>query len=232
MLLDYHENGFSTAQLSFSDVRWLKNLSAKPKIVSILPIFSKDRKAVEDFIINIYRQSYGAKIGIHYPMLMSVTNDAGDILAASGFRYASQETLFLEQYLPAPIETMLSAPRNRIVEIGNLASAGGGASMFLFAALSAYLDHKGLTHAAITGTSYIEKRLRSLGLKPQSLAPADPKKLNRNDEDWGTYYDTDPHVFSGHIQEGYKNLQRVLGAHYTQRFPRLHMRLHYREDVS
>ena len=57
---------------------------------------------------------------------MSVRDAGGTILAAVGFRYAKEEPLFLENYTGAPIEQVLRTPRERIAEIGNLASAGGG----------------------------------------------------------------------------------------------------------
>ncbi|MBU0800323.1 MAG: thermostable hemolysin, partial [Alphaproteobacteria bacterium] len=223
-------NGHLTGQLSLDGGPWLKRMTARPSVISVMPAFTQERQAVEDFIINIYAQSYGAQIGVHYPILMSVRDDTGKILAALGFRYAQTEPLFLEQYLARPVEDVLHTPRQDIVEIGNLASAGGGASLFLFAALSAYLEHRGMRFAVITGTGFIEKRLRSLGLRPRRLAPADPSRLLQKDENWGRYYDTAPHVLAGDIDEGYRKLQHVLGAAYTQRNPRLFPRLHYRGE--
>lgn len=227
--LDYQENGRSTGTLSLNRGAWLDRLNAKPSTISIFPAFSKDRKAVEDFIIGIYADAYGAKIGVHYPTLMSVSDENGHILAALGFRNAGSEELFLEQYLKHPVEEILHTPRMAITEIGNLASAGGGASVFLFAALSAYLHGKDQSHAVVTGTGFLEKRLRTLGLKPTRLAAANPDLLLKKDEDWGTYYDTAPHVLAGQVGSGYKRLQNVLGAIYTQTpSPRLFPRLHYR----
>lgn len=227
--LDYQENGHSTGTLSLTEGAWMGRLEARPTIISIASSFAKDSKAVEDFIVGTYAKSYGAKIGVHYPILMSVRDEAGNIMAALGFRYAAKGPLFLEQYLSHPVEEILDTPRSSITEIGNLASSGGGASVFLFAALSAYLNSKGQTHAVITGTNFIEKRLRSLGLKPIRLAAANPDLLLRRDENWGTYYNTDPHVLAGQVGRGYHRLQKVLGATYTQNSPRLLPRLHYRD---
>lgn len=228
--IDYQENGKSTGTLSLSKTAWTGKVSARPAIVSILPAFSKDRQSVESFITNTYAQAYNAKIGVHYPTLMSVRNENGDILSAAGFRYAATDPLFLEQYLETPIESVLNVNRHAVTEIGNLASGGGGASLFLFAALAAYLDGRNQSHAVITGTSSIEKHLKAFGLKPSRLAPADPSLLLQKDEDWGTYYDTEPHVLAGQVAAGYKRLQSALGANYKQNTARLYPRLHYRED--
>ncbi len=224
--LDYHENGRTTGTLSLRNDLLLKRINSRPTVVSILPAFAKEREAVENFIIDIYAQTYGAKIGVHYPTLMSVQDDRGKILAALGFRNASDELLFLEQYLTHPIDEILDTPRPSITEIGNLASAGGGASLFLFAALSAYLHEKKQSHAVVTGTQYIEDRLRTLGLRPTRLAKANPSLLLKTGEDWGSYYETDPYVMVGQVRPGYERLQKALGAVYT---PKLFSRLHYKE---
>lgn len=227
--LDYQEDGYSTGTLSLTEGAWMGRLNTRPTVISIAPAFARDSKAVEDFIINTYAEAYGAKIGVHYPILMSVRDEAGQILAALGFRYATRGPLFLEQYLSHPIEEILDTPRSSITEIGNLASSGGGASVFLFAALSAYLDGKNQTHAVITGTNFVEKRLRALGLKPVRLAAANPELLLQKDENWGSYYNTDPHVLAGQVDHGYRSLQKALGASYIQNPPHLLSRLHYRE---
>lgn len=229
--LDYQEDGHSTGTLSLTEGAWMGKLDARPTVILITPSFAKDGKAVEDFITNTYADAYGAKIGVHYPVLMSVRDENGNILAALGFRYATNGPLFLEQYLSHAIEEILDTPRSAIAEIGNLASSGGGASVFLFAALSAYLDGKGQSHAVITGTNFIEKRLRALGLKPTRLAAANPDLLLRKDENWGTYYNTNPHVLAGQVGPGYLRLQKVLGATYTRNKSRLLPRLHYRETL-
>lgn len=224
--LDYHENGQTTGTLSLRNDFFLKRINTRPSVVSILPAFAKEREAAEKFITDIYAKSYGAKIGVHYSTLMSVQDDQGKILAAVGFRNAADEPLFLEQYLRHPIDEILDTPRSSITEIGNLASAGGGSSLFLFAALSAYLHDKKQSHAVITGTKFIEGRLRVLGSKPTRIAKADPSLLLKNGEDWGSYYNTDPYVMAGQVAKGYERLQSAMGAIYT---PNLYCRLLYKD---
>lgn len=231
--LQYSEEGLSTGYLSFKRSGLLTHLRAKPSLVSIVPAFSKDREAVEDFITDIYAKAYGAKIRVHYPVLMSVRDVAGRLLAATGFRPADQDDLFLEQYLERPIEDVLQTPRSQIVEIGNLASDGGGASLYLFAALSAYLNYRGFKQAVVTSTDFLERRFRQMGLQPKRHAKADPSLLLEHGENWGSYYDTQPHVLSGSVAEGYKRLQKQMGAEYSDCRPRLFPRLHYKtEGVS
>lgn len=228
--LRYDENGLSTADLIFRKDAMLRQLRLDPKIVSIVPAYALERENVETFIRDIYANAYGANIQIHYPVLMSVRDGTGKILAATGFRPAASEPLFLEQYLEQPVEKVLSTPRSRIVEIGNLASAGKGASLFLFAALAAYLHHQGYSKAVVTSTDFLEKRFTQMGLSPRRHAPADPSFLLSGTESWGTYYDTNPHVLSGDIASGYARLEERLGAEYHSLRPRLMPRLHFRTE--
>lgn len=228
----YNEDGLQTGTLSLRKDALLGQLKARPSVISILPASAKDRLAVEAFIKDIYARAYGARIEVHYPILMSVRDEQGKLLAATGFRPATSEKLFLEQYLPAPAEQILITPRQKIVEIGNLASDGGGASLFLFAALAAYLHHKGFTQAVVTSTDFLERRFRQMGLQPRRHAKADPSLLLSDGEYWGSYYDTQPHVISGSVVDGYKRLQRQLGAEYQDYRPRLLPRLHYKQEFG
>ncbi len=226
--LRYDENGMDTADLIFRKSAMLRHFKITPTIVSIVSEYAQERKNVERFIKDIYADAYGADIEIHYPILMSVRDESGSILAATGFRPACREKLFLEQYLDRPVEDVLSCPRDRIVEIGNLASAGRGASLFLFAALAAYLHHQGYKKAVVTSTDFLERRFHQMGLNPRRHAPADPALLLSQNEHWGSYYDTDPHVVSGDVGLGYKKLEKQLGAEYHSLRPRLLPRLHFR----
>ncbi|NIZ03694.1 thermostable hemolysin [Thalassospira lucentensis] len=254
--LNYNENGFPTAKLSFRKKGFLDHLQMRACAISVLSLLAAERPEVETFIANIYADAYDAAIKVQYGSLMSVRDDAGRIVAALGFRSAGHGPLFLEQYLSAPIDVILGVPRHQIVEIGNLASSGGGASSFLFAALSAYLHHNGFKQAVVTGTDSLEKRLRKMGLKPVRHAKADPARLVHRqnaqnslpslgcasaakstdtnpepDFEWGRYYDTCPHVLSGSVAFGYRRLQTMLGAEYTHMRPRLYPHLQHNGEI-
>jgi len=224
--LQHHENSFTTCPISFAPSDILLRLKARPMVLSVQPGATPDSKYVEDFIAGIYAQAYGARIRVHYRALMSIHDESGAILAAVGFRQADKDDLFLEQYLDQPVEDLLETPRRYIVEIGNLASLGGGESLFLFAALSAYLHSRGFTRAMVTGTAPLQRRLRRMGLRPRRHTVADPALLLHGDEDWGSYYETQPYVLSGFIPQGHQRLQTMLGTQFPNRRPRLIPRLH------
>lgn len=230
--LVFTEDNHETGCLTFRDTWLTRKVTSRGSVVSILPWFATERRAVEDFIRNVYADAYGARINVHYPVLMSLRNEAGDILAALGFRPAAEGDLFLEQYTGAPIDALLGGAREKIVEIGNLASAGGGASLFLFAAMAAYLAGNGMSHAVVTSTDFLEKRFVKMGLKPERICKADPSMLLHDDEDWGSYYGADPRVLAGRVDLGYRRLQSLLGAVYTVEDPRVYTRLHHRVDCG
>jgi len=232
MLLSYRESGHTAALLKIGAGPWLERIRPRPVVVSILGIHSQERRAVEDFIRCTYAQSYGACIGVDWPVLMSVRDEDDNLLAALGFRYASDEPLFLEQYLDEPIESSLLTPRYRIVEIGNLASSGRGGSVFLFTALAAYLHHQGAIYAVATGTQTMEKRLRYMGLSLRRLGLADPARLKASATCWGSYYASHPNVLAGKIDEGYRRLQQAFDIEYTGTPPRLLPRLHHQTAAS
>ncbi|MGH1398003.1 MAG: thermostable hemolysin [Alphaproteobacteria bacterium] len=193
-------------------------------------MFDPERERVEEFIKAIYKQSYNADIQVEYPILMSVRNADNDILAAVGFRYAAQEPLFLERYTAQPIECILECFRGEIVEIGNLASAGQGASAFLFAALASYLNNKNIRYAAITGTDFLHRYFERIGLKPRKLCDASIEAVQSVGQNWGTYYDTQPRVLIGSVETGVKRLKATLGAEFEECRPRLFPRLHFKKD--
>lgn len=227
--LSYQENNINTANLYLQEGHTRKISPLTPSVVNITGLFDPERRRVEDFIKAIYKQSYGADITVNYPVLMSVRNAGNEILAAVGFRYAKDEPLFLEHYTRAHIETLLDCSRHEIVEIGNLASAGQGASAFLFAALASYLNNKGIRYAAITGTDFLHRYFERAGLNPHKICNADIKAVRHDQQNWGSYYDTQPRVLVGSVETGVKRLKAILGAEFEDCRPRLFPRLHYKQ---
>ena len=230
LTLRYEENNLNTANLHLKESRTSKISELSPSVVSITGLFEPERQRVEDFIKAIYKQSYNADIAIDYPVLMSVRNVDDDILAAVGFRYVDKESLFLERYTCEPIDNILECPRSEIVEIGNLASAGQGASAFLFAALASYLNNKNIRYAAITGTDFLHRYFEKTGLKPRKLCDADIEAVQEEGQSWGSYYDTQPRVLVGSVDTGIKRLKATLGAEFEECRPRLFHRLHYKRS--
>lgn len=234
MKLILNENDCATGEIHFLRERIKRISRLMPTVVDITSRFAPERARVESFIQRIYAESYNAKITVNYPTLMSVRDLEGNIMAAVGFRPAGDERLFLEQYTVAPIEESLSQiysrtiRRRQIAEIGNLASSGGGASIFLFMAMASHLNNKGIGHAVVTGTDYLHKKFINLGLNPQKICDATPEAVSGKTEQWGSYYDTNPRVLTGSITDSLTRLKAALGAEYKDISVPLLPRLHYR----
>jgi len=203
-----------------------------PTRISITHHSSVERRRVERFIEQSFQSSYGATITGHYPALLSVHDDGDNILAALGFRYARNEKLFLECYFDDPIETVLSqtfhkpVSRDVITEIGNLASRGQGAYIFLFTALNAYLEQQGMEVNSFTATDNLHHYFSQLGLELAELAKVDRQRLINSGASWGDYFDENPRVLAGYVNPGWfrlrKRMQIVLETTNTDLQARIH----------
>ncbi len=230
--LYFRKRGQLLAELAFDSGTLKRVTPLQPAVIDIPGHFTPGRVRSEDFIRSHFRASYGAEISVSYPTLMSVQNGDGRILAAAGFRPAVQGPLFLEQYTRTPIEDVLSrlygetVARHEVAEIGNLASEGKGASVFLFAAIASYLLRQDIRFAAVTGTKKLHRRFEMLGFQPRVLCEADPATLEGPQEQWGRYYESEPRVLAGSLEASILRLNEQLGAVYSENGRHLLPRLH------
>lgn len=220
--------------LFYNELRLKRFTALTPKVIAITSLYSPERRRVERFLEREFRQTYNARITEHYPVLMSVQDDEGTILGALGFRFAGEDQLFLEQYLDAPIESVLAASsadstrRNAIVEVGSLASHGNGASIFLFTALTAYLAQQGKQYIAATATDFLHRYFTRIGVELLLLGHAKQSRLLDGGNSWGTYYETGPRIIAGQILPAYKKLQQHLQMSMVEDISHLHAHLHER----
>lgn len=170
------------------------------------------RTAIEQFVAGVYLQHFGARLAQFMPVLVSRDSD-GDTCAAAGYRSAV-EPLFLERYLPAPIEQMLAeasgrpVDRNSIVEVGQFASQCAGEGRRLMRALARHLVDCGFRWAVITATADLRRLLRREGLGVLPLATARPHCLGDEARRWGSYYRHAPKVLAGDLITSVARLER------------------------
>ena len=139
------------------------------------------------------------------PTLLLLTDAEGELAAVAGCRSAALGPLFLERYLPVPIEEALTshvaAPVRRadIVEVGNFAARDSRRAKILMSFMPAYF----LGHAArwitFTATSSIRGILTAMGGKCLELSTADGACAAGGADDWGNYYSSDPRVMAGFL---------------------------------
>lgn len=168
------------------------------------------RARMESVVTGHFARIYGASVSRFMPMLLGLRQH-GQILAVVGLRPAADEALFLEQYLDEPVQQMISrrgfaAPRGSVIEVGNLVSTSPGLARLLIVALTHYLHTGGFKWVVFTGTPALLNSFSRLTLSPIDLGAADPARLGAGVAEWGSYYDTHPHVMAGYIPEGFAQL--------------------------
>ena len=172
------------------------------------------REAVEQSVRAIYAQRYGAHVPGFAPMLVAL-REGESVLAAAGYRAASTGPLFLESYLPAPVETLIGSQtgavlqRDRIVEVGHLAASRGGEGRRLIQLLGPHLAEQGFDWIVGTVTQELRAMLVRLGVAPLTLGVADPASLGATAHVWGSYYEHHPIVLAIH-------LRRALRQHHVR----------------
>ncbi|WP_271408530.1 thermostable hemolysin [Pseudomonas sp. Q1-7] len=182
--------------------------------LSLLEEGDNGRVQAEDFVHRRFLSAHGADIRQFMPELLSMRNYHGALGAVAGIRLAETGPLFLEQYLDAPAESLISTlavrpvARERVVEVGNLASINAGNARLIIVAVTWLLHLRGLEWVVFTGASSLINSFRRLGLEPLRLGDADPGRLGDAQEHWGSYYEQKPQVFTGSIHYGFEQLKR------------------------
>ncbi len=168
--------------------------------VRLLTRSSPGRGEAERFIAERYRREYGATLSHFLPTLVALTAAGGGLLAAAGIARANGGPLFLEHYLDAPVEQLVTrrlgtpAERTAILEVGNLASATPGGGRAMIAALVRLIEGRGIDWFTFTATRTLRNSLARLGIVAHELAVADRSTMGAAAEAWGRYYDHDPRV--------------------------------------
>lgn len=168
------------------------------------------RPQVEQFVSEIYRARFGAQVRGFAPVLVSLHDAAGDIIAAAGYRPAEGSPLFLERYLDGPVDGPLACGREGIVEVGHLAASRPGAGRQLILLMGPHFAAQGYQWVVSTLTEELRHLFRRLGIVPLALGTADPARLGEEAASWGRYYDHRPLVVAGRIEAAVQALSRTV----------------------
>uniref|UniRef100_UPI0035CBB427 thermostable hemolysin n=1 Tax=uncultured Sphingomonas sp. TaxID=158754 RepID=UPI0035CBB427 len=166
--------------------------------------------AIRHLITERYNTHHGAVPATDYPEYLTVDGLLGPF-ATLGVRRASESRLFLERYLDAPVEQVLSlrlgraVERHAIVELGDHASLRPAATIALWRRAADELADQAFFAVAVL-TAPLRAMFRRLELSIVELAPAQPERLGRAAEDWGRYYTLDPVLCAGDIAAGRSRL--------------------------
>ncbi len=170
------------------------------------------RQEVELFIAQLYRSHFDAAVTEFSPFVVSLRDHSG-IIAAAGYRCAT-DPLFLERYLPVPIDDLLGAlvpasppvRRSNVFEVGHLAAARPGAGQLLFQHLAHHLAGESCEWVVNTATRSLRALFLRMGFSYVDLGTADAERAGIDPRDWGRYYDQSPRVIAGRLGE---NLHRL-----------------------
>ena len=198
------------------DLPWLDHPTSRettsapvPRSLHLVAVDAARRVAVQDFIRDRFAAHYQADVRHFMPCLYGLEADDGSLHGAVGCRSAAVQPLFLEHYLDEPIEDLIAArvgtsvERADVVEVGNLAARGAGMSRLLIVALTRLLATEGVRWVGFTGTPALINSFRRLGIALHGLAPADPRRLGVDRDqwraEWGSYYDAGPQVMVAEV---------------------------------
>lgn len=166
---------------------------------------SPRRQEAESFIRDVFMQRHGASVPAFAPELMLI-EQGGAVVTAAGWRDAGRQALFLEKYLDEPIERVMTRltgqpmARERLVEVGHLASRKPGGSVRVILAMAHHLSRLGYEWVVFTATDELAGIFARLGLPLLALARADAARLGAAAGDWGSYYEANPVVVAGRIR--------------------------------
>jgi len=165
-----------------------------------------ERTALEAFIQSGFQRKHGAAVRSFMPVLIGLRDRKGILVGATGYRPASQEQLFLEQYLGEPIEETvarrnpgLRVTRADIAEIGNFACRDCATAMIMVGVLAEFLLDQRNRWTVFTATRTVRGIMRHLGLSLSELGRADKSRVVVTADEWGSYYQTDPRVMLGYV---------------------------------
>jgi hypothetical protein len=188
------------------------NLAHARRPFDLHPEGDPRRMQVEDFIRQVYARHFDARVTHFAPVLVSLRDRAGTLVAAAGYRHAAQGPLFLERYLDAPVERVLArhdesrAARADIVEVGHLAAGRAGEGRRLIYLLGPHLASLGFQWVVGTLTQELRQMFVRIGVAPLELGPADSAALGPDAKDWGSYYEHGPLVLAGHLPDALQRL--------------------------
>lgn len=189
-----------------------RTLSPAPRF-DLLDGADPQRAEAEAWVSDRYAASYQAQLTQFLPWLLTM-RCLGGISGVAGLQPAGARPLFLERYLPAPAERVLgqqlgqAVARAGLVEIGNLAADQRGASHLLFVLFSAVLQRAGYQWIVFTATRALRNNLAKLGFPLLTLGAADIGQVAPAERAaWGRYYDTDPVVVAGSLEDAARIMQ-------------------------
>lgn len=156
------------------------------------------RSSIEQFIASGFAKAYQADVQSFMPNLLGVSR-SGEWQAVLGLRSAADNSLFIEQYLSAPVEQVLGqhgmdAKRSQLIEIGHLYAINRQSLLQLFVLMVYALDQLNYRYLLCAATTQVRSILSRHGIELTELGEAKAEALGEDAASWGSYYETSPKV--------------------------------------
>ena len=167
---------------------------------------SVDRARLEAKIRSGFGMHFGACIEGFMPRFALYRHTSG-ATGVIGVRQASHEPLYLEHYLSQPIERIITdasdcrVERSAIAEIGQFVVDDRDIVGSFFRELAPFLSAEGYDWVCFTGTNKIRALLNRIGFRGMPVTAADAKRIPAAGDRWGSYYDNDPVVIVGKLDD-------------------------------
>jgi hypothetical protein len=124
-----------------------------------------------------------------------------------GIRSAADESLFLENYLDHPVETVVHlvsgevVDRGSVVEVGQFVVDERDIVADFFRDLVPFLVSQGFDWVCFTGTNRIRALLGRIGFAGFPVTRAAQERLVESRDHWGSYYEQEPVVIVGKLSD-------------------------------
>ena len=176
--------------------------------VELVTPASLRRKKVEKFIKASYKKHFSANLHTFFPLILTVINIEDDsIMGALGIRYADEDTLFSESYLPDTVENSIFAHeqgvinRSKIIELGNFVVESKADIKYVLPAVSQFIKSLDVDWVVYTLTRPIKSYFNKFGIELNFLHDAKAEAINGAATDWGKYYQFNPAVYYSSVHK-------------------------------
>lgn len=220
----YKKERFIKADSDKNCVEVLPKVSSKNALIS-LDVKTLDRSRTlermraESFISDKYKEIHNASLSEFFSTLFAGYTENG-MQVAIGMETLSGKDAFLEQYLETPVQVSLEkftqskVSRDKLVEIGNLASLNMENAKLMVAFLVFHLSRQKVEWAVCTGTVAVRYVLQQMMLHFHVIDKADPNALGAAQKQWGNYYQQKPLVLAINVAEALAVTQEIYDSNF------------------
>lgn len=179
-----------------------------------------DRRVVEDTLEYQYWAIFKANLDHFFPKILKVYKD-NKIISLAGVREAQAGCFFLERYLEAPVEKVLSEKiggqinRMNLLEVGNLVSLGYAGGLSMIIVITIWSSSRNFQWVVCTVTRNLYAIFNKLGMEIIKIKPAKKEFLDIDEQNkWGNYYENEPVIIALNVENSKNILKNNYASYY------------------